>query len=126
MKIPPEILEAESLTAASKTPWTLERCNGKGVTVKDSEGNIVLNEEFNDFPSEWSHARVEQIGRTFRAQARFMVLMSQAIQTFRSDFESKCHEGMAAKFDGALPFQAIGRFADSQHCGAMLNSPQCP
>jgi hypothetical protein len=121
MKIPHEILEAESLTAVSKTPWTLERCNGKGVTVKDSDGNIVLNEEFSDFPSEWSDARVEQIGRTFRAQARFMVLMSQAIQTFRSDFDSKCREGITAESDRALPFQAIGRFADLQCCEAMLH-----
>jgi hypothetical protein len=51
-----------------------------------------------------------------------MVLMSLAIQTFRSDFESNaCREGIAAKSDEALPFQVIGRFADSQHSEAMLD-----
>jgi hypothetical protein len=103
--MPPEILlEAESLAAVSKTPWTLERCNGRGVTVKDSGGNIVLNEEFNDFPSEWSGETGKHIGRTFRGQVRFMVLMSAAIQTFKSDFESNaCCEWIAAKSDEALP-----------------------
>jgi hypothetical protein len=52
MKMPPEILEAESLAAVSKTPWTLEWCNGRRMTVKIQVKNIVLNEEFNDFPSE--------------------------------------------------------------------------
>ena len=92
------------------------------MTLKDSDGNIVLNEEFNDFPSEWPGETGEQIGCTFRMQARFMVLMSQAIQTFRSDFESNmCREETAAKSDNAFHLQTIGRFADSQYCEAMLH-----
>ncbi len=68
---------AERLAESARSPWTLDRCNDEGVTVKDSDGNAILEVSFGDFPSEWGSGMRERTAHTFQAQAQFMVLLSQ-------------------------------------------------
>ena len=59
-------------------PWNIDRDNHEGITVKDDGGDIVYEENYRDFPSEWKGVMRERVIEKCRENAYFMVEASRS------------------------------------------------
>jgi hypothetical protein len=72
----PELDHAKAeLMKNHPAPWYLERCNARGVEVRDTRGDVVFSEEF-DAPPELGAHIIEAQCRASIALARYLVAMS--------------------------------------------------
>lgn len=102
-----ERLEAESLAHVARLPWTLDRCNSDGVTIKDCDGNAVMECNFSDFPSEWGSAMCERTADTLIAQARMIVLLSREIEPKPRKRRSRKRKKSGARFTADCPAKGV-------------------